>query len=159
MKWFEGSLPANFDKIFKRKQDIDGYNTTSTTHISNDVSTITSINTLHIEPSRLKNFGQKSMRVSGPSLWKRLPRELRNLTSFPVFKNSIKSLFISRYSPARRVYNHFFISNLSICGMKMTASKMNTFFIPQYLPARKHRVSFVSEVGMKLRIKICKLGK
>ena len=110
-----------------------------------------------MQSSNKANYGYKTMRVVGPRFWNELPDKMRSLCSLSVFKRRVKTYFLSKYDSEEVVQNHFYISKLSICQMKMTASKMHTSFVPKFLPARPLKVSSLSndEGKIKMKLKVC----
>ena len=111
--------------------------------------------TLHHQSSNLVNYGYQSMRVNGPKLWNELSDEIRNLESLRLFKRRVKSHFLGKYSSAETVKNHCYVSKLSTNFYQCTISKMQTFFVPPYLPTTLRVKSFTDNNGhiqMKLGI-------
>ena len=47
---------------------------------------------LQVPVSRLKSYGDCAFSVAGPTLWNRLPADIRNVMSFENFKSLLKTL-------------------------------------------------------------------
>ena len=70
-----------------------------------------------------------------------------------MLKYNLKKWFLDKYSPTpEKVTDYYYVSNLSLCGMKLTISKMDTFFVPKYLPARWLYVKNISADGLRIKI-------
>ena len=92
------------------------------------------------------------MQGAGPLLWNNLPEYIRNSQSVFILKKKLKSHFIEQYeSTLPQLSGHYYVSKLSIDCMKLKVSKMNTFFIPPYLPDQI-QVRNISNDGMKITL-------
>ena len=151
------NTPSNFWNWFTPSHKIHSCNTTSgTTIIMNadfEVKSVSGKNTLHTQCSKLVNYGAKMLKVSGPSLWNSLPDYIRNCTSIFTLKKILKSFFLNQYdiSPIP-VFNCFYVSKLSLCFMKLTLTKMHTFFVPPFLPCRTLQSRKSPKDGIKIII-------
>ena len=118
-----------------------------------EVESVSGTNTLHTQCSKLVNYGAKMLKVSGPSLWNSLPDYIRNCTSIFTLKKILKSFFLNQYdiSPIP-VFNCFYVSKLSLCFMKLTLTKMHTFFVPPFLPRRSLQSRKSPKDGIKIII-------
>ena len=149
--------PRIFWDWFIPNHSVHSYNTTSNTNIKVNnrfefkVESISESNILHTQCSKLANYGAKQLKVAGPFLWNSFPAHIRNANSIFTFKSSLKKFFIEQYNTDLSVSGHYYVSKMSICGMKLTISKMHTFYIPPYLPSRL-KVSNISNDGMKILI-------
>ena len=108
---------------------------------------------LHTQISRLANYGHKALKIDGPRFWNELSDEIQSLSSLKIFKRRVKSDLLSRYHSLEKIKNYYYVSELSICSLRMTTSKMQTFFIPPYLPARPIMVYFLSNDNRHINIK------
>ena len=66
-------LPAFLDNLFKTNKCLHSYNTRSAANI-------------HIEFIRKTNHGKYSVGVKGAIIWNDLPSNIRNISSYNVFK-------------------------------------------------------------------------
>ena len=73
-----------------------------------------------------------------------------------LFNKNVKIYKISLYSEPITVSNHFYVSKLSIDFMKVTFSRMDTFFVPYFLPTRYLKCVVSPDNDLKLTIKVCK---
>ena len=114
-------------------------------------------NSLHHQYCRLSNYGHKSIKIQGPKLWNDLPGGFHDLPSLALFKRRLKSLFLDQYCCEKLVSNHYYVSDLSICNLKLTISKMRYYFVPQFLPSRPLRVCHISDENghIKITLKVC----
>ena len=93
------------------------------------------------------------LKVSGPLLWNSLPENIRNSASLFTLKRDLKKFFLHQYdTPPIPVSNYYYVSELSICLMRLTLTKVHTFFVPPYLPARILKVRNISKNGIALKI-------
>ena len=150
------NTPDIFQNWFTVNNSVHSYNTTSNTTIDvNNYFQIISLSTtrkLHTQCSRLANYGAKMIKVFGPLLWNNLPESIRNSSSVISLKTDLKKYFINQYQTDLQVSGFYYVSKLSLCNMKMTLSKMFTFHIPPYLPARIPRVTNISSDGLQFKI-------
>ena len=80
-----------------------------------NVDSVTHSNFLHVKHSRLANYGSKMIRVSGPTLWNRIPQAIRDCKSFYLFKLNVKRFFLDQYrTPNIPVDGHYYVKNLSM---------------------------------------------
>ena len=118
-----------------------------------EIDSVHSNYTLHTQGSHLVNYGGKTLKVAGPLLWNGLPQHIRDSQSVSILKFNLKKWFLEQYNPTPvKVTGHYYVSKLSLSGMKLTLSKMDTFFVPQYLPSRWLYVKNISTDGLKIRI-------
>ena len=106
---------------------------------------------LHTQCSKLVNYGAKLLKVAGPLLWNSLPVNIRNSKTVFTFKSNLKQFFTDQYETDLSVIGYYYISKLSLDLMKITISKMDTFYIPPFLPSRL-KVRNISDDGMKIMI-------
>ena len=117
-----------------------------------EIVSVEETNILHTQCSKLVNYGAKMLKVSGPLIWNSLPEYIRNSPSQLTFKAYLKKYFIGQYeSTLPELSGYYYVSNLSLDGMKLTISKMSTFHIPPYLPAQV-QLHVLSNDGLKIRI-------
>ena len=115
-------------------------------------SEIERTNILHIQNCNLSTYGAKTFKVAGPVLWNELPDQTRNAKSRFSFKNSLKNNIINKYlPPIIPAEELLYISNLSICCMRITISRMEIFEVPPYLLSCL-RVKSISNDGLKIKI-------
>ena len=136
------TTPSLFWNWFTYNHSIHSYNTTSSSKINmknhleieNDEGT----NKVYTKCSKLVKYGAKKIQVSGPLIWNNIPEYIRNSLSLDKFKQDLKLYFLDKYnSIPKQLNNHYYVSELSKDNMKITVSKMNTFFVPPYLPNNK----------------------
>ena len=148
--------PDIFQNWFTINISVHSYNTTSNTTIdvNNDfqIISLSTTNKLHTRCSKLANYGAKMIKVFGPLLWNKLPENICNSTSVFSLKTNLKKFFIDHYRTDFHVSGFYYVSKLSLCNMKITVSKMDTFHIPPFLPARIPRVTNISSDGLKFKI-------
>ena len=130
---------------------IHSYNTTSNVNITIDenfaIRSINKSNILHTKCSKLVNYGGKMIQAAGPLLWNSLPELIRNCKSNNIFKFKLKLHLLNQYStPTIPVTNHYYVSKLSLCSLKLTLTKMKSFFVPVYIPGRSIQTRFVSKI-------------
>ena len=100
-----------------------------------EVGYVSQTNILHTQYSNLANYGAKKIKVSGPFMWNNLPENIRNSNSINIFKFKLKIYLLEQYiSSPRHLMGHYYVSKLSSDFMKITIRKMNTFFVPPFLP-------------------------
>ena len=117
-----------------------------------EVESVTENNTLHTCQSKLVNYGGKMLKVAGPLMWNSLPEEIRNSQSVFTLKKNLKKHLIEQYeSTLPQISGCYYASKLSLDCMKITVSKMHTFYIPPFLPAQLQS-SNITEDGMKIKI-------
>ena len=155
--WMNLHTPNNFDNWFILNKNIHDYHTTSNVNIVMDnelnIPSVTNSNKLHIQGSNLSNYGAKRMKVVGPLMWNSLPETIRNCKSVNMFKHKLKILFLDKYStPEIKVTGQYYVSKLSLCALKITCSKMKSFFVPNYLPNQPLRVCNLTHDGLKIKI-------
>ena len=56
------------------------------------------INNLFAPSANTGNYGVKQLKVSGPSIWNKLPSDLKNVSSLNVILKKLKLYYISKYS-------------------------------------------------------------
>ena len=117
-----------------------------------EVESVSETNILHTQCSKLVNYGAKMLKVAGLFLWNSLPEYIRNSKSVFTLKSSLKNFFIGQYETDLKVSGYYYVSKLSLCYMKITISKMQTFYIPPYLPSRLPQVRNTSNDGLKIKI-------
>ena len=118
-----------------------------------EVESISESNILFTQYSKLVNYGAKMVKVSGPLLWNSLPDHIRNSASILILKKVLKKFFLNQYDTSPiPVSNYYYVSKLSLSLMRLTLTKVNTFFVPPYLPARIPRVRKISKDGIALII-------
>ena len=149
--------PRNFWNWFTYSSNIHSYSTTtnSTVIMKNhfEIDSVQYNSILHTQGSHLVNYGGKTLKVAGPIMWNSLPHHIRNSHSVSILKYNLKKRFLDQYSPTpEKVTDYYYVSNLSLCGMKLTISKMDTFFVPKYLPARWLYVKNISADGLRIKI-------
>ena len=149
--------PSIFWNWFNPTHQIHSYNSRSGVTVSlnadHNVETISETNTLHTQYSKLVNYGAKMLKVSGPLLWNSLPEDIRTSASIFTLKKILKKYFLNQYDTSPiPVTNHYYISKLSLCHMRLTLTKMHTFFVPHYLPARISKVKNISKDGIVIKI-------
>ena len=66
---------------------------------------------------------------------------INHSSSVNSLKTELKKYFINQYNTDLQVSGFYYVSKISLCNMRITVSKMHTFHIPPYLPARIPRVS------------------
>ena len=101
-----------------------------------EVESVSETNILHTQCSKLVNYGAKLLKVAGPFLWNSLPEYIRNSKTVFTLKSNLKKFFISKYETNISVSGYYYVSKMSLCCMKLTMRKMQTFFIPPHLPSR-----------------------
>ena len=117
-----------------------------------EVESVAQTNVLHTQCSNLVNYGAKMLRVAGPLIWNILPEYIRNSQSVFTLKTNLKKYLIEQYDKtAHQVFGYYYISKLSLDCMKITFSKMHTFFVPLYLPTQLRVCNTVSD-GMRIII-------
>ena len=117
-----------------------------------DVDSINNTNILQTQYSNLSTYGGRSIKVVGPLLWNNLPENIRSTVSRNLFKIQLKKFFHDSYTPPDIPPEELlYVSKLSICCMKLTISRMDTFEVPPYLPSCL-QVRIVSDDKMKLKI-------
>ena len=152
-----GLTPNNFKSWFKLRHTVHSYSTTSTTNITMntnfDVDSISNTNILQTQYSNLSTYGGRSIKVVGPLLlWNSLPENIRSTVSCNLFKVQLKKFFHDSYTPPDIPPEELlYVSKLSICCMKLTISRMDTFEVPPYLPSCL-QVRIVSDDKMKMKI-------
>ena len=93
------------------------------------------------------------LKVAGPLLWNNLPDYIRNSESLFKLKSNLKKLFLEQYvTTPEPLRGHYYVSKMSLCCMKLTISKMHTFFVPPYLPSKQCYVKKLSLCYMKITI-------
>ena len=153
------TTPSNFRNWFILNHTVHDYNTIANSYVDINnkfdfkVVSVKVNNILHTQSSKLSNYGSKKLKVAGPVLWNSLPENIRNSYSVSSLKFKVKKFFIEQYiTTPEPLSGHYYISKLSICFMKLTISKMHTFFVPPYLPSRSLMVRKISDDGMKICI-------
>ena len=117
-----------------------------------EVESVSETNILHTYQSKLVNYGAKMLKVAGTLMWNGLPEDIHNSQSVFTLKKNLKKHLIEQYeSTLPQLSRCYFVSKLSLDCMKLTVSKMNTFFIPPYLPAQLQS-SIINEDGIKIKI-------
>ena len=118
-----------------------------------EVESVSEGNILHTQFSKLVNYGAKLLKVAGPLLWNNLPDYIRNSESLFKLKSNLKKLFLEQYvTTPEPLSGHYYVSKMSLCCMKLTFSKMHTFFVPPYLPSKQCYVRKLSLCYMKITI-------
>ena len=107
--------------------------------------------TSHSQGSRLVNYGGKTLKVAGPLQWNSLPHHIHVSRSVSILEYKRKQWFLIQ-SSSRKITGHYYVSELSLCGMKLTISKMDTFYVPQYLPSHWLYIKNISADGLKIKI-------
>ena len=93
------------------------------------------------------------LKVAGPFLWNSLPEDIRNCQSVFKLKSCLKKFFTEQYiTTPTPLSKHYYVTKISLCCMKITLSKMHTFFVPPYLPARTPLVRNIANDGLKIKI-------
>ena len=93
------------------------------------------------------------MRVNGPKFWNELSDEICNLSSLNLFKRRVKTYMLGKYNSSEIVKNHFYISELSTNFYQFTVSKMQSFFVPPYLPSTL-KVKSISDTNGHIKVKL-----
>ena len=149
------NTPSIFWDWFTLNSMMHTYNTISNTVIDMDkefeVISISETYILHTQCSKLVNYGAKLLKVAGPLLWNSLPENIRKSSSVFTLKSNLKKFFINQYETDLSVSGYYYVSKLSLDCMKITITKMHTFYIPPYLPSRL-KVCNISDDGMKIKI-------
>ena len=138
------NTPENFWGWFNPNHTVHNYNTISNSIVNMNVNdnlevevNVTETNILHTQCSNLVNYGAKKLKVAGVILWNNLPECIRNSQSAFTLKRDLKKHLIEFYDKTSyEVYGCYYVSKLSLDFMKMTVSKMQTFFVPPFLPAQ-----------------------
>ena len=94
-----GKSPLALQSLFTRCSEVYSYATRSCTNVKlNEQNVETSDKLmLFVPPSRLVNYGQKSIKVEGSNLWNAIPTNLKATLSSSCFKNHTKKYLLSRY--------------------------------------------------------------
>ena len=153
------NTPSIFWKWFTLNYLVHNYNTKANTNVNIvdkfkfEVESVLDTNILHTQPSNLATYGAKMLKVAGPLLWNSLPEDIRNAKTVFTLKSKLKKFFIEQYTYTPiPLTEHYYVSKISPCCMKLTVSKMHTFFVPPYLPARTLLVRNVSNDGLQIKI-------
>lgn len=151
------NTPSIFWNWFTPNHQIHTYNSRSGVTVcmnaDYEVASISESNILHTHYSKLVNYGAKMLKVSGPLMWNSLPEHIRNSASIFTLKKILKKYFLNQYDTSPiPVSNYYYVSKLSLCLMRLTLTKVYTFFVPPYLPARIPKVRKISNDGMVLKI-------
>ena len=89
------NIPANFMSWFKLNSFIHNYGTRSNFY---DIDNMINSNNLFITFARTSHHGLKLIKVLGPKIWNKLPKDLRKLDSLNLFSKHIKYHLISQYT-------------------------------------------------------------
>ena len=97
-----GECPSIFSDWFVYISDIHSYATTSSSTISKthyfDTGTEFPTFSLYTPKSKLVNYGDKLIKVSGPNIWNSLPTYIQEASSIHTFKNHIRKYFLEKYN-------------------------------------------------------------
>ena len=153
------NTPQNFWGWFNLNHTVHNYNTTASSIVNVNVNNnfeveveVSETNILHTQSSNLVNYGAKKLKVAGAILWNNLPEYIRNSQSVFTFKKYLKNHLIEMYDKTPyQVHGYYHVSKLSLDCMKITVSKMHTFFVPPYLPAQL-KVRNILTDGIKISI-------
>ena len=153
------NTPQNFWRWFNLNNTVHNYNTISNSIVNVNLNDnfeveveVTETNILHTQCSNLVNYGAKKLKVAGAIVWNNLPECIRNSQSVFTLKKYLKKHLIERYDKTPyQVHGFYYVSKLSLDCMKITFSKMHTFFVPPYLPAQL-QVRNVLRDGMTITI-------
>ena len=148
---------THFWNWFILNHQIHSYNTTSRTTVILDtnfeVESVTKTNILHTQCSKLVNYGAKILKVCGPLLWNRLPEHIRNTASIFTLKKGLKIFYLNQYDTSPiPIQNHYYVSKLSLCLMRLSLTKIYSLFVLNYLPAHIPHVRNISKDGTNLKI-------
>ena len=153
------NTPSIFWNWFTLNRSVHNHNTKSNTNVNIvnkfkfEIESVIDTNILHTQPSNLVTYGGKMLKVAGPLLWNSLPEVIRNSQSVFTLTSNLKRFFIEQYiSTPKTLTGCYYVSKCSLCCMKLTISKMHTFFVPPYLPARLPQIRNVSNDGLKIKI-------
>ena len=94
--------PEIFSNWFIYTNSVHSHATTSAVTINRDeyfdVGTTAPNRTLFTKNSNLVKYGARMIRVYGPTLWNRLPKEIQDSSSVATFKINLKKYFIHQYN-------------------------------------------------------------
>ncbi len=97
-----GESPFIFSDWFVYISDIHSYATTSSSTISKthyfDSGTVFPTFSLYTPKSKLVNYGDKLIKVSGPTIWNSLPPYIQEASSIHTFKTHIRKYFLEKYN-------------------------------------------------------------
>ena len=96
-----GQSPEIFSNWFTYTNMVHSHATTSSVTITQtnhfDTGTPEPNRTLFTRNSNLVKYGARMLRVYGPTLWNRLPKEIQESSSLATFKINLKKYFINQY--------------------------------------------------------------
>ena len=132
------STPSMFWNWFMYNFHIHSYNTTSNSTINMknyfEIDSVIQTNILHTQCSNLVNYGAKMIKVAGPLLWNSLPEYIRNSESICIFKFNLKKFLLGLYIYSSATFWSLLYQQTIYDFMKITVSKMHTFFVPAFVP-------------------------